>query len=232
VETYETIGGRYDEWNLCPAGQVQQRMIETQLGDLTGRSVLDLGCGTGYYCRLFAARGARRVLGLDSSPEMLRHAASRPPDRAIEYRLGDAVRDLPAERFDLVAALWTVNQAENRDRLDAMTAGFARGADDLLLVTRNLDADWAALDAPSRRYGVQMRRDGTPVVEGRTSYECTIVHGGTEFSFTTASWDWDVLASSLDRAGYRTVRRVSPGAEAPAGLLACLPFMVLRASTA
>lgn len=70
VEAYETIGGQYDQWNLCPAGQVQQRTIEAQLGDLTGRSVLDIGCGTGYYSRLFIAHGARRVLGLDSSTEM------------------------------------------------------------------------------------------------------------------------------------------------------------------
>jgi toxoflavin synthase len=232
VETYETIGGRYDQWNLCSAGQVQQRTIEAQLVDLTGRSVLDIGCGTGYYSRLFAAHGVRRVLGLDSSPEMIRQATSRPPHKAIEYRLGDAVHDLPAERFDLVAALWTVNQAENRGRLDAMTTGFARSADELLLVTTNVDADWALLGAPSRRYGVQMRRDSAPVIEGRTPYACTIVHGGEEFSFQTASWDWDTLTDSLRLAGYRTLRRISPDLQAPADLLACLPFMVLWASTA
>ena len=124
--------------------------------------------------------------------------------------MGDAVRDLPAERFDLVAALWTINQAENHSRLDAMTAGFARSADELLLVTTNVDADWTLLGARSRRYGVQMRRDGAPVIEGRTTYVCTIVHGGAEFSFQTASWDWDTLTGSLRLAGYRTVGRISP----------------------
>lgn len=230
MEAYDTIGGRYDQWNRCPAGQAQQAMVERQLGDLAGRSVLDVGCGTGYYCRALAAHDARRVLGVDSCPEMIRQAESNPPHDAVEYRCGDAVTDLPPERFDLVTAVWIVNQAENRGRLDAMTAGFASRAGELLLVTTNTDADWALLGAPARRYGVDMRRNG-PTVDGRTPHVCTVVHGDEEFSFQSASWTWDALADSLHRAGYDTVRRIAPDIDAPADLAACLPFMVLRAST-
>src|SRR5438552_2149855 len=34
--------------------------------DLTGRSVLDIGCNGGFYCFELARRGAARVLGIDS----------------------------------------------------------------------------------------------------------------------------------------------------------------------
>lgn len=40
------------------------------IGSLSGREVLDLGCGEGYNTRLLA-RGARRTVGVDISPEMI-----------------------------------------------------------------------------------------------------------------------------------------------------------------
>ena len=35
------------------------------LGDVTGLSILDLACGTGYYARELRRRGAARVVGVD-----------------------------------------------------------------------------------------------------------------------------------------------------------------------
>jgi len=40
-------------------------------GDVRGKSVLDIGCGSGVYVVDFARRGARRVVGLDFSERML-----------------------------------------------------------------------------------------------------------------------------------------------------------------
>ena len=34
--------------------------------DLTGKSVLDIGCSEGFFCRQVAKRGARRVVGIDT----------------------------------------------------------------------------------------------------------------------------------------------------------------------
>jgi ubiquinone/menaquinone biosynthesis C-methylase UbiE len=42
-----------------------------QAGDITGKSVLDIGCGSGVYSVDFARRGARRVLGVDFARNML-----------------------------------------------------------------------------------------------------------------------------------------------------------------
>src|SRR4051812_7146725 len=39
-------------------------------GDLRGKSVLDIGCGSGIYAVDFARRGAKRVLGVDFSGNM------------------------------------------------------------------------------------------------------------------------------------------------------------------
>lgn len=71
--------------------------------------VLDVGCGTGIFTRLLAARGAR-VAGVDPSHDMLEQARRAPPpdgdgdgDGAVEYRLGTAESTgLPDASRDLV----------------------------------------------------------------------------------------------------------------------------------
>ena len=51
-------------------------------GDLLGRRVLDVGCGTGRFATELAERGAR-VWGVDSSAEMLAEAKARAGRRAV-----------------------------------------------------------------------------------------------------------------------------------------------------
>lgn len=74
--------------------------------DLTGKSVLDIGCNAGYYSIEMKRRGADRVLGIDSDERYL--AQARFASRAlgcedIEYRL-HSVYDVASlgESFDLV----------------------------------------------------------------------------------------------------------------------------------
>jgi 2-polyprenyl-3-methyl-5-hydroxy-6-metoxy-1,4-benzoquinol methylase len=44
-------------------------------GDLNGKSVCDLGCGTGRYLIAYAQSGAQRVLGIDGAPSMVQQAS-------------------------------------------------------------------------------------------------------------------------------------------------------------
>jgi tRNA (mo5U34)-methyltransferase len=74
--------------------------------DLSGKSVLDIGCNAGFYSFEMKRRGASRVLGIDHDPrylEQARFAAGVLGLRDIEFRRGE-VWDVGAlgERFDLV----------------------------------------------------------------------------------------------------------------------------------
>jgi ubiquinone/menaquinone biosynthesis C-methylase UbiE len=65
-------------------------------GDVSGMSLLDVGCGNGYFAREMA-RGGARVTGIDISPRMIEHAKhleSLEP-LGIEYHVLDAA-ELPA----------------------------------------------------------------------------------------------------------------------------------------
>ena len=74
--------------------------------DLTGRTVLDIGCNAGFYSGEMARRGAARVLGIDSDERYLaqaRLAARALGQPQVEFR-SCSVYDVGAlgERFDLV----------------------------------------------------------------------------------------------------------------------------------
>jgi SAM-dependent methyltransferase len=91
---------------------------------LSGREpgvALDAACGTGRFAEFLARRG-HRVIGVDSSPDMLAYARRRVPDG--EFRLGELDRlPLPSESVDvIVCALALVHVP----RLDPVLAEFAR----------------------------------------------------------------------------------------------------------
>lgn len=83
------------------------RFADALPADLSGRSVLDIGCNAGFYSVEMKRRGAGRVVGIDSDPRYL--AQARLACDALGY--GDAVEfrqmsvyDVATlgERFDLV----------------------------------------------------------------------------------------------------------------------------------
>jgi SAM-dependent methyltransferase len=73
---------------------------------LTGRRILDLGCGLGYFAREARLRGAYSVLGIDISERMLADARARGDDAGISYVRGSLEAfDPRAESFDLVVSM-------------------------------------------------------------------------------------------------------------------------------
>jgi tRNA (mo5U34)-methyltransferase len=73
--------------------------------DLTGKSVLDIGCNAGFYCFEMKRRGASRVVGIEHDPRYLEQArfASKVNRLDVELRQLD-VYDVAqlGERFDVV----------------------------------------------------------------------------------------------------------------------------------
>jgi 2-polyprenyl-6-hydroxyphenyl methylase / 3-demethylubiquinone-9 3-methyltransferase len=77
------------------------RFITAATGDLSGKSVLDIGCGAGLLCEPLARAGAL-VTGLDATAASLAAAKAHQGSLKIRYILGEAA-DL-REQFDVVVA--------------------------------------------------------------------------------------------------------------------------------
>lgn len=78
-------------------------------GDVEGKSVLDIGCGSGRYMIEYVRRGAGRVVGIDFSSEMLGTAADLIASHGARDRCelvsGDFLEYGFRERFDIVLAM-------------------------------------------------------------------------------------------------------------------------------
>ncbi|HXV25480.1 MAG TPA: methyltransferase domain-containing protein [Alphaproteobacteria bacterium] len=75
--------------------------------DLTGKTVLDLGCSYGFFCFEAKRRGATRVVGIDVDPEVIRKARILASILTLEidFRITDIEAEPISERFDYVLSL-------------------------------------------------------------------------------------------------------------------------------
>jgi 2-polyprenyl-3-methyl-5-hydroxy-6-metoxy-1,4-benzoquinol methylase len=81
--------------------------------DWRGRTVLDIGCGTGMLARAIAERGARRVVALDYSVAAIEEARTLPRLDTIEFVTADIMSWAPTEQFDVVVTLGTMEHLDN-----------------------------------------------------------------------------------------------------------------------
>lgn len=117
--------GRYEEGMARMAlyhRHCQDPVIFRTLGDVRGRSLLDLACGDGFYTRRFRPEcGADPVLGIDLSPKQIERARGiekREP-LGIEYRVGDVTQLELDRRFDVATAIHLLHYLESRTEIEA-----------------------------------------------------------------------------------------------------------------
>jgi 2-polyprenyl-3-methyl-5-hydroxy-6-metoxy-1,4-benzoquinol methylase len=101
-------------------------------GDVRGKAILDIGCGSGVYSIELARRGARRVVGLDFSEPMLeiarRDARAAGVEPAIELRRGEFLaHDFGGETFDVAIAMGVFDYLEQAQPFLAKMARVTRG---------------------------------------------------------------------------------------------------------
>src|SRR5215510_11018917 len=77
----------------------ERAMLELLPADLRQRSVLDAGCGSGRYLLHALRRGARRVLGVDLSAEMLGRARAELKIENEELKKSRSIANFPFSIF-------------------------------------------------------------------------------------------------------------------------------------
>lgn len=90
----------YDRWAAIydtdgnPLIALEEPQVDLALGGVNGRSVLDVGCGTGRHALRLAAAGAI-VDAIDFSEGMLAKARQKPGSDRVRFQAHDLARPLP-----------------------------------------------------------------------------------------------------------------------------------------
>jgi SAM-dependent methyltransferase len=203
AESYKAIS------HNMPARDMVEFAFQQHVGEVAGKSVLDLACGNGTYTRNYRLGGAARVVGIDISEQMIALArkdeAADP--RGIEYLVGD-VRD-PGKlgEFDLVTATFLLHYAASREEL----LGMCRRAYENLrrggrFVTLNQNGlRWHELNGGSyEKYGIGWRLLSEPLQEGST-IGVVVEMGGNRVEFDIHYLTWKTYEWALRTAGFATV---------------------------
>jgi toxoflavin synthase len=145
------------------------------IGDLSGKSVVDVACGEGWLTRELHKAGASEVVGVDISEEMIelaRRQEAREP-LGIEYRVEDARATESAQQFDLSVSTCLLVYAHDREELGVLCRGLARRIKSGgRFVTLIVNPDLYSMQAHPpdyRKYGFQARLhdsvyEGAPLV--------------------------------------------------------------------
>jgi ubiquinone/menaquinone biosynthesis C-methylase UbiE len=105
ASTYDSLRPTDENW-----WEVYEALVRE--GDLTGRRVLDVGCGTGRFAAALSERA--RVWGVDESPQMLEVARSRAPE--VRFKEASAYALPFKEGWFERATMWLVVHLLDRPR--------------------------------------------------------------------------------------------------------------------
>lgn len=114
--------------------EVLERALREAGVALPGKSVLDVGCGTGFFTAFYLERGAR-VTGIDIAPTSVERLAKKFP--AARFILSDVSEVALTERYDVVNAFDVLYHITDEARWETAVRNLALGVapGGLLLVT-------------------------------------------------------------------------------------------------
>ncbi|HYF61805.1 MAG TPA: class I SAM-dependent methyltransferase [Herpetosiphonaceae bacterium] len=211
---YDAIAADYDiTFKALPYRIfIEEWSVLQTLGDVEGRSILELACGTGHYARRLRQRGASRVVGVDLSPEMIAVAQGQEAQspQSIEYHVHDvATLDL-GEAFDDVVAVYLLHYAADQAQLDGMAQSIARH---LKPGGRFVSYQLSPVPLPSNEYyehyGLSFNLPET-FGDGQVFSFKALLGDTWSPPLTVHYWSREALTAALERAGLADVRWDSP----------------------
>ncbi|MGL4501705.1 MAG: class I SAM-dependent methyltransferase, partial [Planktothrix sp.] len=130
-------------------------------------SMIDIGCGTGRWCRV-AAEYANRVVGVDSNSANIEIAKQLSGDKEIEYIITDITQNVISEQFDVALLIHVLEHMDNADSLLQKIHTIASTliievpdfeADSLNLVRQTLDSPYYSDADHIREYTLDILND-------------------------------------------------------------------------
>ncbi|MFG3280538.1 class I SAM-dependent methyltransferase [Streptomyces sp. NPDC048111] len=222
-EMYDQIGEAFEGFKALPLAQyVEAPSFLGMVGDVAGKRVIDLACGTGFYSRELKRRGATDVFGIDISGEMI--AAAEGIEQAeplgVRYAVGDVADYAPEEEpFDVATAVMLLNYAETVEGFEHLCRkvhASLKSGGEFFMLHQTPDYDF---DGPSPRpYGFLTELTGEQSETG-PRVRVTALLEGAPITFTSGLARREVFETCLAGAGFREITWV-PTQVSDAGIAA------------
>ncbi len=132
-------------------GQRRRFEVLAEVGELHGRSVLDVGCGLGHFLNFLEAKSIRsRYAGLDLSPRLIERARELHPAAAFEV-LDVTGRSLPRRAdYAVASGVLNVETGTNEADMRRMIRACFQACD--VAAAMNMLSTWADWREPGRHY--------------------------------------------------------------------------------
>lgn len=187
---YSTIGIQGSTY------EIGFRQAQEMLGEVGGRVYLDLGTGTGRSARFLKELGARMVVGVDHSSEMI-SVARRHSSSGIHYVRSREALPLKSDRFDgafCASVLIEIRTKRALVRILEDTGRVLGAGAKLVVMSTNPDAFRHAYRSFSYNHAGAL-------VSGAV-YPCTIKSDTGQFTVWDTYWTEADYREAFDRAGF------------------------------
>ncbi|MBX7150568.1 methyltransferase domain-containing protein [bacterium] len=108
---FDLLAQTYDT-TLNPVRDLSNEIVKNWMTDLYGKRLLDLGCGTGYFCEIAEKKGAQTVIGIDHSEKMISIAQKKLKTTQLICQNLETTQ-WPDLKFDLIVSALVVGYISN-----------------------------------------------------------------------------------------------------------------------
>lgn len=189
--------------------------IKKILGNITGLSLLDYGCGPGALSQQFKMMGAKHVIGYDTSKGMLHFARQKEKECTLDITYLSNLTSDYSQYFDIVIAIYTISFVNHYNELQAMInqmSSLLKPKGKIIIVVANPNFS----DDPEyyRPYGIRLK-DAAPRSDG-SIIDFNICYSNYDVTFPAYNWTIETLNKLLEQSEFHNIslnELISPPSE-------------------
>lgn len=212
-EQYDKIADEYSQMLNPTKKYVLIPTFKQLIGNIENKSVLDLGCGDGFFTRILATYNPKELIGVDISKELIKKAIEKENQepRGIKYLVQDVLKLNLNKKFDLITTVYLFNYSKTKDELFKMCHKIITLLDlngKFCTITTNPALKPMKEFEYERRFTNVNKKDF--FVEG-DQIKCEMREKGKKpFEFINYYWSKETYEKCLKKAGFKSIEWVEP----------------------
>jgi toxoflavin synthase len=122
-QTFDKISDEFSSTIIQTKKYVRKPLLLKLVGNIEGKTVVDFGCGDGYFTRILAKKNPQTITGIDFSNQLIEKAntieyvRSFFPPNCIKYLHEDIKNLAIKDSFNLISSVYFLNYAESKEDL-------------------------------------------------------------------------------------------------------------------